>query len=36
LVDYLDIVKFPIDLGTVSKKLENKNYKWIEEFLNDI
>jgi len=25
-----------MDLGTVSKKLENKNYKWIEEFLNDI
>ena len=36
LIDYLAVVKTPMDLGTVKKKLKNNKYSYIEEFLNDI
>jgi hypothetical protein len=36
LYDYLDIVKVPMDLGTVLKNLENKKYFKIEDCVADI
>mmetsp|Transcript_10188 Transcript_10188/g.33388 ORF Transcript_10188/g.33388 Transcript_10188/m.33388 type:complete len:1160 (-) Transcript_10188:777-4256(-) len=36
LPDYFDIVKSPMDLGTIKKRLENSNYKAMSEFLADM
>lgn len=36
LTDYPTIVKNPMDLGTVQKKLKNEKYKFVEEFFDDI
>ena len=36
LSDYFDIVKNPMDLGTVKKNLKNNKYKLVEEVLADI
>ncbi|CAK95016.1 unnamed protein product (macronuclear) [Paramecium tetraurelia] len=36
LHDYLIVVKKPMDLGTCSKKLQNSEYKHVEECLDDI
>ena len=36
LHDYTDIIKKPIDLGTVSYKLNNQEYRTVEECLEDI
>jgi hypothetical protein len=36
LADYLKIVKQPMDLGTVKKKLERFQYKAVEDCLYDI
>lgn len=34
--DYFDIIKQPMDLGTIEKKLSNKEYPTIEDFKADI
>ncbi|KAL9644512.1 hypothetical protein ABK040_009376 [Willaertia magna] len=34
--DYFDIIKNPMDLGTVEKKLKNEAYSTIEHFLDDV
>ena len=34
--DYPDIIKYPKDLGSIKQKLENNEYKNIQEFLNDV
>lgn len=34
--DYFDIIKRPMDLGTVDKKLSNEEYSTVEEFKADI
>jgi hypothetical protein len=36
LVDYPDIVKNPMDLGTVKEKVEASGYKSVEDVANDI
>jgi len=36
LNDYLDIVKTPMDLGTVKKNLKANKYKFVEDCLTDI
>lgn len=36
LSDYLDVVKCPMDLGTIKSKIESNNYNSIEEIANDI
>mmetsp|Transcript_49382 Transcript_49382/g.56883 ORF Transcript_49382/g.56883 Transcript_49382/m.56883 type:complete len:232 (+) Transcript_49382:31-726(+) len=36
LKDYLDIIKTPMDLGTVKKNLKANKYKTVEECLDDI
>jgi hypothetical protein len=36
LVDYPDIVKNPMDLGTVKEKIEDDKYDSVEEVANDI
>lgn len=36
LNDYPTIVKHPMDLGTVEKRLKNEKYKFVEEFLDDV
>lgn len=36
LVDYFDYVKYPMDLGTVGKKLRNNKYAYVQEALDDI
>lgn len=36
LNDYPDIVKQPMDLGTVAKKLQGSKYRTVEECLDDI
>ena len=36
LTDYLTIIKTPMDLGTVKRKLKNNKYKYVEEVLEDI
>eukprot|EP00542_Grammatophora_oceanica_P014911 CAMPEP_0194032300 /NCGR_PEP_ID=MMETSP0009_2-20130614/5275_1 /TAXON_ID=210454 /ORGANISM="Grammatophora oceanica, Strain CCMP 410" /LENGTH=1696 /DNA_ID=CAMNT_0038672697 /DNA_START=105 /DNA_END=5195 /DNA_ORIENTATION=+ len=36
LPDYFDIIKKPMDLGTVNKKLDNGAYRSIEEFAVDV
>ena len=36
LTNYLEIVKVPMDLGTIKKNLEKKKYKDFEAFKNDI
>ena len=34
--DYPEIIKYPIDLGTINEKLKNNSYETIQEFLNDV
>ena len=36
LNDYPTIVKNPMDLGTVERRLKNEKYKFVEEFLDDV
>lgn len=36
LPDYFDIIKKPMDLGTVQKRLENGHYHSIEDFQSDV
>ncbi len=36
LTDYLNIVKYPMDLSTVSKKFKEDRYSKIEDVLDDI
>lgn len=36
LPDYYEIIKQPMDLGTVKAKLENREYKSPEEFVRDV
>ncbi|CAD8168286.1 unnamed protein product [Paramecium octaurelia] len=36
LHDYLSVIKKPMDLGTCEKKLQNSEYKCVEECLDDI
>jgi E1A/CREB-binding protein len=36
LPDYFEVIKKPMDLGTCKKKLENGNYRDINEFTEDI
>lgn len=36
LNDYLDIVKKPMDLGTIKNKIETNEYETIEDIANDI
>jgi hypothetical protein len=36
LADYFDIVKFPMDLGTVLKKLEGGSYRDLQNFCSDV
>jgi E1A/CREB-binding protein len=36
LPDYFDVVKKPMDLGTVKKKLDNSVYRDIDEFIGDV
>ena len=36
LLDYPDIVKRPMDLGTIKKKIENDDYLTIDDIANDI
>ena len=36
LPDYFDLIKNPMDLGTIKKRLENSNYKAVSEFVADI
>ncbi|KAK4336698.1 hypothetical protein RND71_043444 [Anisodus tanguticus] len=36
LPDYYDIIKHPMDLGTVKQKMENREYKRPEEFASDV
>ena len=34
--DYLDVIKYPKDLGIIQFNLENNIYKKIQDFLNDM
>ncbi|XP_053104929.1 bromodomain testis-specific protein isoform X2 [Hemicordylus capensis] len=36
LEDYHDIIKYPMDLGTIRKKMENYEYKDTQEFAADV
>ena len=36
LFDYPQIIKTPMDLGTVKKNLKNNKYKYVEEAIQDI
>ena len=36
LVDYFDIVKQPMDLGTIKRNLKANKYKYVEELLDHI
>ncbi|KAH6834914.1 DNA-binding bromodomain-containing protein [Perilla frutescens var. hirtella] len=36
LPDYFDIIKQPMDFGTVRKKLDNGSYKYLEELEGDV
>ena len=36
LTDYLTIIKKPMDLSTVRTNLDNNEYDYIEEVLNDL
>lgn len=36
LTDYHQIIKTPMDLGTVKSKLENREYKKTEDFAADV
>ncbi len=36
LWDYPEIVKDPMDLGTIKKKIENDEYEAVEDIANDI
>jgi hypothetical protein len=36
LTDYLDIVKKPMDLGTIKNKIETNEYESAEDIANDI
>ena len=36
LPDYFEIIKKPMDLGTVQKRLDNGNYHCIEDFATDV
>jgi hypothetical protein len=36
LTDYLSVVKFPMDLSTVSKKFREEKYGKVEEVLDDV
>jgi hypothetical protein len=36
LLDYLSIVKRPIDLGTIKRNINNNKYKTVEHVLEDI
>lgn len=36
LIDYPQIIKTPMDLGTVKKNLKNNKYKYVEETIQDI
>lgn len=36
LSDYFDIIKKPMDLGTVRKKMKNRTYKTAKEFADDV
>ena len=35
-MDYLSLIKRPMDLGTISKNIQNEQYKFVEQVLNDI
>jgi len=34
-MDYPELIKYPMDLGTVKSKLDEEAYAHIEEFLDD-
>lgn len=36
LYDYPDVIKHPMDLGTINQKIKDKKYKTVEAVLNDI
>ncbi len=36
LHDYYDIIKVPMDLGTIKRKLENKQYATPDELRDDV
>ena len=36
LTDYTTVIKRPKDLGTIEKRLENRDYKHPGEFVDDI
>ena len=36
LMDYPKIVKYPMDLGTISHKMKEDRYNTVEEVLDDI
>lgn len=36
LHDYHDIIKKPMDLGTVKQKMDNRDYRTAQEFAGDI
>ena len=36
LPDYWEIIKKPMDLGNVKKKLDNDNYRNVDEFADDV
>jgi hypothetical protein len=36
LVDYYDYVKYPMDIGTIGKKLKSNKYVYVQEVLDDI
>ena len=36
LTDYLDVIKYPMDLSTVNKKFKEDRYDYIEEVLDDM
>jgi len=36
LIDYPQIVKHPMDLGSVKKNFRSNKYKFVEEVLNDL
>lgn len=35
-MDYPNVVKFPMDLGTIKEKVKNSEYNHVEECLDDI
>ena len=36
IIDYFDIIKTPMDLGTVRKKLQHNCYREAVEFISDM